>query len=161
MVFARSRFTCWSCLLIFLKLTLKVLSMYPSSSIYTPAARTKQFLDNVILRVNSSISFRLIFVSFLFIKMVPSSPKSFSFMVSISYVTCSRHLNLTDFEVGASCSIALQGKAKTGYPRVSRGSFLSGYRFFYVPLRTFFIYWRIDSISMNTLFLLHYNIFVL
>ena len=44
-------------------------------------------------------------------------------MVSISYVTCSRHLNLTDFEVGASCSIALQGKAKTGYPRVSRGSF--------------------------------------
>ena len=42
-------------------------------------------------------------------------------------VTCSRHLNLTDFEVGASCSIALQGKAKTGYPRVSRGSFLSGY----------------------------------
>ena len=25
-----------------------------------------------------------------------------------------------DFEVGASCSIALQGKAKTGYPRVSR-----------------------------------------
>ena len=31
-----------------------------------------------------------------------------------SSVTCSRHLNLTDFEVGASCSIALQGKAKTG-----------------------------------------------
>ena len=29
--------------------------------------------------------------------------------------------------MGASCSIALQGKAKTGYPRVSRGSFLSGY----------------------------------
>ena len=55
-------------------------------------------------------------------------------------VTCSHHLNLTDFEVGASCSIALQGKAKTGYPRVSRGSFLSGYRFFYVPLRTLFIY---------------------
>ena len=26
-----------------------------------------------------------------------------------------------DFEVGASCSIALKGKAKTGYPRVSRG----------------------------------------
>ena len=45
----------------------------------------------------------------------------------ILHVTCSRHLNLTDFEVGASCSIALQGKAKTGYPRVSRGSFLSGY----------------------------------
>ena len=42
-------------------------------------------------------------------------------------MTYSRHLNLTDFEVGASCSIALQGKAKTGYPRVSRGSFLSGY----------------------------------
>ena len=55
-------------------------------------------------------------------------------------VTCSHHLNLTDFEVGASCSIALQDKAKTGYPRVSRGSFLSGYRFFYVPLRTLFIY---------------------
>ena len=45
-----------------------------------------------------------------------------------------------DFEVGASCSIALQGKAKTGYPRVSRGSFLAGYRFFSVSLRTFFIY---------------------
>ena len=59
---------------------------------------------------------------------------------SKSEVTCSHHLNLTDFEVRASCSIALQGKAKTGYPRVSRGSFLSGYRFFYVPLRTFFIY---------------------
>ena len=44
-----------------------------------------------------------------------------------AHVTYSRHLNLTDFEVGASCSIALQGKAKTGYPRVSRGSFLSGY----------------------------------
>ena len=55
-------------------------------------------------------------------------------------LTCSHHLNLTDFEVGASCSIALQGKAKTGYPRVSRGSFLSGYRFFYLPLRTLFIY---------------------
>ena len=47
--------------------------------------------------------------------------------VIILQVTYSRHLNLTDFEVGASCSIALQGKAKTGYPRVSRGSFLSGY----------------------------------
>ena len=45
-------------------------------------------------------------------------------------VTYSHHLNLTDFEVGASCSIALQGKAKTGYPRVSRGSFLSGYGYF-------------------------------
>ena len=45
----------------------------------------------------------------------------------LAFVTCSLHLNLTDFEVGASCSIALQGKAKTGYPRVSRGSFLSGY----------------------------------
>ena len=52
-------------------------------------------------------------------------------------LTCSLHLNLTDFEVGASCSIALQGKAKTGYPRVSRGSFLAGYRFFSVSLRTF------------------------
>ena len=47
-----------------------------------------------------------------------------------SLVTYSHHLNLTDFEVGVSCSIALQGKAKTGYPRVSRGSFLSGYGFF-------------------------------
>ena len=55
-------------------------------------------------------------------------------------VTCSHHLNLTDFEVGASCSVALQGKAKTSYPRVSRGSFLAGYRFFSVSLRTFFIY---------------------
>mgnify|MGYP000455971877 CR=1 FL=1 len=44
-------------------------------------------------------------------------------MQDYGIVTCSRHLNLTDFEVGASCSIALQGKAKTGYPRVSRGSF--------------------------------------
>ncbi len=48
-------------------------------------------------------------------------------MQDYGIVTCSRHLNLTDFEVGASCSIALQGKAKTGYLRVSRGSFLSGY----------------------------------
>ena len=55
-------------------------------------------------------------------------------------VTCSRHLNLTDFEVGASCSIALQGKAKTGYPRVSRGSFLSGYRsFLCAATHTFYI----------------------
>ena len=61
-------------------------------------------------------------------------------MIAKFSVTCSHHLNLTDFEVGASCSIALQGKAKTGYPRVSRGSFLSDYRFFYVPLRTLFIY---------------------
>ena len=37
-------------------------------------------------------------------------------MQDYGIVTCSRHLNLTDFEVGASCSIALQGKAKTGYP---------------------------------------------
>ena len=44
-------------------------------------------------------------------------------MQDYGIVTCSRHLNLTDFEAGASCSIALQGKAKTGYPRVSRGSF--------------------------------------
>ena len=55
-------------------------------------------------------------------------------------VTCSRHLNLTDFEVGASCSIALQGKAKTGYPRVSRGSFFTRLRIFSVLLCTFFIY---------------------
>lgn len=55
-------------------------------------------------------------------------------------VTCSRHLNLTDFEVGASCSIALQGKAKTGYPRVSRGSFFIRLRIFSVLLCTFFIY---------------------
>ena len=55
-------------------------------------------------------------------------------------VTYSRHLNLTDFEVGASCSIALQGKAKTGYPRVSRGSFFIRLRIFSVLLCTFFIY---------------------
>ena len=55
-------------------------------------------------------------------------------------VTCSRHLNLTDFEVGASCSIALQGKAKTGYPRVSRGSFFIRLRIFSVLSCTFFIY---------------------
>ena len=55
-------------------------------------------------------------------------------------VTCSHHLNLTDFEVGASCSIALQGKAKTGYPRVSRGSFFIRLRIFSVLLCTFFIY---------------------
>ena len=45
-----------------------------------------------------------------------------------------------DFEVGASCSIALQGKAKTGYPRVSRGSFFIRLRIFSVLLCTFFIY---------------------
>ena len=55
-------------------------------------------------------------------------------------LTCSHHLNLTDFEVGASCSIALQGKAKTGYPRVSRGSFFIRLRIFSVLLCTFFIY---------------------
>ena len=49
-------------------------------------------------------------------------------------VTCSRHLNLTDFEVGASCSIALQGKAKTGYPRVSRG-----FVFYVHPVTDFFL----------------------
>ena len=49
-----------------------------------------------------------------------------------AHVTYSRHLNLTDFEVGASCSIALQGKAKTGYPRVSRGSFFIRLRIFSV-----------------------------
>ena len=58
----------------------------------------------------------------------------------ILHVTCSRHLNLTDFEVGASCSIALQGKAKTGYPRVSRGSFFIRLWIFSVLLCTFFIY---------------------
>ena len=58
----------------------------------------------------------------------------------VALVTCSRHLNLTDFEVGASCSIALQGKAKTGYPRVSRGSFFIRLRIFSVLLCTFFIY---------------------
>lgn len=47
-----------------------------------------------------------------------------------------------DFEVGASCSIALQGKAKTGYPRVSRGFVFYVYPvtdFFLVPSGTFFI----------------------
>ena len=57
-----------------------------------------------------------------------------------AHVTYSRHLNLTDFEVGASCSIALQGKAKTGYPRVSRGSFFIRLRIFSVLSCTFFIY---------------------
>ena len=61
-------------------------------------------------------------------------------MQDYGIVTCSRHLNLTDFEVGASCSIALQGKAKTGYPRVSRGSFFIRLRIFSVLLCTFFIY---------------------
>ena len=55
-------------------------------------------------------------------------------------LTCFLHLNLTDFEVGVSCSIALQGKAKTGYPRVSRGSFFIRLRIFSVLLCTFFIY---------------------
>ena len=58
----------------------------------------------------------------------------------IASVTCSRHLNLTDFEVGASCSIALQDKAKTGYPHVSRGSFFIRLWIFSVLLCTFFIY---------------------
>ena len=47
-----------------------------------------------------------------------------------------------DFEVGASCSITLQGKAKTGYPRVSRGFVFYVYPvtdFFLVPSGTFFI----------------------
>lgn len=44
-------------------------------------------------------------------------------------VTYSHHLNLIDFEVGASCSIALQGKDKTSYPRVSRGFYKSRYGF--------------------------------
>ena len=42
-------------------------------------------------------------------------------------VTCFHHLNLTDFEVEVSCSIALQDKDKTGYPRVSRGFYKSGF----------------------------------
>ena len=62
------------------------------------------------------------------------------FLLANSSVTCSRHLNLTDFEVGASCSIALQDKAKTGYPRVSRGSFFIRLWIFSVLLCTFFIY---------------------
>ena len=33
-----------------------------------------------------------------------------------AHVTYSRHLNLTDFEVGASCSIALQAKLKQAIP---------------------------------------------
>ena len=58
-------------------------------------------------------------------------------MQDYGIVTCSRHLNLTDFEAGASCSIALQGKAKTGYPRVSRGSFFIRLQIFSVLLCTF------------------------
>ena len=52
-------------------------------------------------------------------------------------VTYSHHLNLIDFEVGASCSIALQGKDKTGYPRVSRGFYKSGCGLFIVLSCTF------------------------
>ena len=52
-------------------------------------------------------------------------------------VTYFHHLNLTDFEVEASCSIALQGKDKTGYPRVSRGFYKSGYGLFIVLSCTF------------------------
>ena len=53
-----------------------------------------------------------------------------------------RHLNLTDFEVGASCSIALQGKAKNRLsPRVPRFCFFYPVTdFFSVLLCTFFIY---------------------
>ena len=59
-------------------------------------------------------------------------------------VTCSRHLNLTDFEVGASCSMALLSQVSTSYPRVPRDFFartrayfllivLSGYGQFMLP----------------------------
>ena len=59
-------------------------------------------------------------------------------------VTCSRHLNLADFEVGASCSMALLSQVSTSYPRVPRDFFartwvyflliaLSGYGQFMLP----------------------------
>ena len=61
-------------------------------------------------------------------------------------MTYSRHLNLTDFEVGASCSIAPSGaKLKTGYPRVSRGSFLSGYGSFLCYYAHFYIFFFLLS----------------
>ena len=44
-------------------------------------------------------------------------------------VTCSHHL-IIDFEVGASCSMALLSQVSTGYPRVSRDCFLPGYGHF-------------------------------
>ena len=53
-------------------------------------------------------------------------------------VTYFHHLNLTDFEVEASCSIALQGKDKTGYPRVSRGFYKYGCELFIVLSCTFY-----------------------
>ena len=57
-------------------------------------------------------------------------------MQDYGIVTCSRHLNLTDFEAGASCSIALQGKAKTGYPACPAVLFIR-LRIFSVLLCTF------------------------
>ena len=48
-------------------------------------------------------------------------------MQDYGIVTCSRHLNLTDFEVGASCSIALQAKLKQAIPACPAVLFLSGY----------------------------------
>ncbi len=52
-------------------------------------------------------------------------------------VTCSRHLNLTDFEVGASCSMALLSQVSTSYPRVPRDFYSSGYGLFIVLSCTF------------------------
>ena len=46
-----------------------------------------------------------------------------------SFVTCSHHL-IKDFEVGASCSMALMSQVSAGYPRVSRDCFMPGYGHF-------------------------------
>ncbi|MEO2615954.1 hypothetical protein, partial [Blautia wexlerae] len=78
------------------------------SYIYKP-----DYIDNTI-DLNSNAAKELDWMSFweqLFVKSVNSSLDSFAHLNE--EVTYSRHLNLTDFEVGASCSIALQGKAKT------------------------------------------------
>ena len=49
-------------------------------------------------------------------------------------VTCSRHLNLADFEVGASCSMALLSQVSTSYPRVPHDSFARTRAYFLVFL---------------------------
>ena len=54
----------------------------------------------------------------------------------IPHVTCSHHL-ISDFEVGASCSMALQSQVSTSYPRVPRDFYSSGYGLFVVLSCTF------------------------
>ena len=51
---------------------------------------------------------------FLLISIITQNVQSnYHYVKCFHPMTCSRHLNLTDFEMGASCSIALQSKAKT------------------------------------------------